>query len=215
MGDDGPQQAQSLIGAFLVYFCLNNIEDTFYSQAKAFPLVSVHHHFFPFGEYFPLSEVFPFLPKWFRFNRSYTPGNNYRVMNLGGMGLIPSLCYESVFSSHTRRFIRNEGNLIVNMTNDGWWGRSDLPMVHMAVSIFRTVEYRVQMVRVTNSGVGAFVEATGEIVAGSMTPMFEEAVTSFPLFIPEERSPYFYLGDWFLWSLLVLFTADLIRHRFK
>ena len=168
---------------------------------------------FPFGEYLPFSDSFPAIKDFFRFYRNYTPGSRTEPLHLNGIIFIPSICYEAIFSRHIRRLVREEGDILINQTNDGWWGESDGAMIHLALSVFRTVEYRVPMVRVTHSGVGAFVAATGEIVPGSMTPMFEEAVTSFPLFIPEQRSPYFYLGDVFLWGLLVLFASELFCLR--
>ena len=168
---------------------------------------------FPFGEYLPWTREYPFLLRIATdFGRNFTAGQKFTVFDLDeNKTAATPICYEAVFSNHIREFIHSGANIIINMTNDAWWGKSDLSIVHFALTSFRAVEYRVPMVRVTNSGVGAFVEATGEIVAGSMTPYFEEAITSFPLFIPEQRSPYFYPGDAFLWILLVLFAADLLR----
>lgn len=172
---------------------------------------------FPFGEYVPGSAKFPFLNQMVPdFGRSYSPGREFTVFDLGkNIKAAPSLCYETVFSNHIREFIQRGANMIINMTDDAWWGESDLPMVHFALASFRAVEYRVPMARVTNAGVGAFVEATGEIVPGSLTPLFEETLSSFPLFVPETRSPYFYLGDVFLWGLLAFFVVDILRNRFR
>jgi apolipoprotein N-acyltransferase len=170
---------------------------------------------FPFGEYLPFSETFPAIKNFFNYYRNYTPGSNTEPMYLNGMVAIPSICYEAIFSSHIRKFVQEEGDILINMTNDGWWGKSDGAMIHLALSVFRTVEYRVPLVRVTNSGVGAFVEATGEIAPGSMTPLFQEAVTSYLLFIPEKRSPYYQWGDWLLYGLLSLLAYDLFCWKWR
>ncbi len=163
---------------------------------------------FPFGETLPFSREIPFIKRLVNFYTDYLSGLYYRVFKLGDARLIPSICYEAVFSSHIREFVRRDGNLIVNSVNDAWWGDSDGPEIHLALSVFRSVEFRVPMVRVTNSGVGAFVQATGEIIESSRTSLFQKVETSFPLYLPKERSPYFNMGDWMLALLLVVFILD-------
>jgi apolipoprotein N-acyltransferase len=170
----------------------------------------------PFGEYIPLERQMPFLRRIFPGVMPYVPGEKIVTYDLGkGRRAIPSLCYEAIFTEHTRRFVHQGGNVLVNMVNDGWFGKSKASVVHLSLALYRTVEYRIPMVRVTNSGVGVFVQATGEIVPGSKTPLFEKAATTFPLYIPEARSPYFRWGDLFLYGLSLCFVAILARDLFR
>jgi len=157
----------------------------------------------PFGEYLPLEKRFPLMRKLFPGVLDFSAGTQDPVVyDLGeGRRLIPSLCYEAIFTGHTRRFVERGGNVLVNMVDDAWFGRSPASLVHLSMALFRTVEYRIPLVRVTNSGVGAFIQPTGEIVPGSQTPLFQKAATAHALFIPPERSFYSRFGDVFLHAL--------------
>lgn len=167
---------------------------------------------FPFGEYIPFEERLPFLRNMFQGARNYIAGKERTVFDLNqGKKIIPVICYESVFTDLIRGFVDRGGNAIVNMSDDAWFGKSGLSLIHFSLAVFRSVEYRTPMVRVTNSGVGAFVKATGEIIPTSLTPLFKKDITSFPLFIPKDRSIYFHSGNIFFWFLLILFSMDLFR----
>jgi len=166
---------------------------------------------FPFGEYIPFENNFPFLRSLFKKARYYIPGKEHIVFDLGeGKRILPVICYESVFTDLIRKFIDRGGNAIVNMSDDAWFGKSGLSLIHFSLAVFRSVEYRVPMVRVTNSGVGAFVQATGEIVPSSQTSLFKPVATSFSLFIPKDRSIYYNVGNVFFWLILILFSVDLL-----
>ena len=89
--------------------------------------------------------------------------------------MIPSLCYEVIFSDFIRGMVGAGGNIIVNMSDDAWFGQSSAANIHLSLALFRSAEYRVPLVRVTNSGFGAFVQA-------------------FSLHVPSQRSIYFYIG---------------------
>jgi len=158
---------------------------------------------FPFAEYLPYEKEFPWLRKLFPEVQNYIPGKEHVIYSLdGSKRVIPTLCYELAFSDHFRQFIKQGGNVVVNMVDDMWFGTTDASIGHCALGIFRAVEYRIPIVRVTNSGIGVFVQPTGEIVPGSRTPLFEKAATSYPLLIPkEQRTLFFYVGNLFLWVL--------------
>lgn len=166
----------------------------------------------PFGEYIPLEEQFPFLRRIFPGAMAFVKGDRGEVVyDLGqGRRLIPCLCYEAIFSGHIRRFVNRGGNVLINMVDDAWFGKSPASVIHMSLALFRTVEYRIPMVRVTNSGVGIFAQATGEIVPGSKTPLFQKAATSHTLYIPPRRSPYARWGNIFLYGLTVAAVIGLV-----
>jgi apolipoprotein N-acyltransferase len=165
----------------------------------------------PFGEYLPLERQLPFLRKIFPGVMPFVPGNRGVVVYDFGPArkLIPSLCYEAIFSQHTRRFVDAGGNVLVNMVDDAWFGKTPASVNHLSLALFRSVEFRIPAVRVANSGIGVFIEPTGEIVPGSPTPLFQKAATAHTLFIPGERSPYQRWGDAFLYGLTALFILAL------
>jgi len=173
----------------------------------------------PFGEYLPLERHFPFLRRIFPGVMTYAAGNGGEVLYDFGQGrrLIPSLCYEAIFTEHSRRFVERGGNVLINMVDDAWFGKSPASLIHMSLALFRSVEYRIPLIRVTNSGVGIFVQPTGEIVPNSQTPLFQKAATSHTLYIPPERSPYTRWGDAFLSVLTALCIMGLgcccLRHN--
>ncbi|MBN1662217.1 MAG: apolipoprotein N-acyltransferase [Deltaproteobacteria bacterium] len=166
----------------------------------------------PFGEYIPMERQFPFLRRMFPGVMPFVAGNRGEVSYDFGRGirLMPSLCYEAIFTEHCRRFVGRGGNVLINMVDDAWFGKSPASVIHMSLAMFRSVEYRIPMVRVTNTGVGIFVQPTGEIVPGSQTPLFQKAATAHTLYIPPARSPYERWGDAFLYGLTGLFIMGLI-----
>ncbi len=168
----------------------------------------------PFGEYLPGERQLPWMRKLFPRALHYIPGSDTAPLPLGDEVLvIPTLCYEVLFPGLVRDFVLEGGGVIVNLVDDVWFGESDASAIHMALAIYRAVEFRVPLVRVTNSGNGVFVKPTGEIVKGSRTPVFKAGMTSFPLFIPEKRSVYAVIGDMFLilltlaWGVVVVISS--------
>ena len=73
------------------------------------------------------------------------------------------ICYEGIFPDLFRAFVRRGARLMVNMTNDAWFGRTSGPFQHLAMYPFRAVEHRVAVVRSANTGVSAFIAPTGQI----------------------------------------------------
>jgi apolipoprotein N-acyltransferase len=165
---------------------------------------------FPFGEYLPFEKQLPFLRKWLPGILHYKPGNEDRLFHLSGKNIIPSLCYEVIFSDFIRGMVGAGGNIIVNMSDDAWFGQSTAANSHLALALFRSVEYRVPLVRVTNSGFGAFVRASGEIEPGSVTPLFRTTAQAYALHVPKKKTIYFYIGDSLLYLFAFLILIEII-----
>lgn len=165
----------------------------------------------PFGEYLPFEKRFPFLRKIFPGVLKYLQGADTVLFEPEeGKHIIPTLCYEVVFPGLIREFAQAGGNVLLNLSDDIWFGDSDASAIHLALGTYRSIEYRIPLVRVTNSGNGVFVQPTGEIVPGSRTPVSHQAVTSYPLFIPQKRSLYYRIGNLFLWLLTVIWLIDAV-----
>ncbi len=167
----------------------------------------------PLIETLPGEDYFPALRQLFPRSLGVIPGPKPVVFDVKpGVRVIPLICYEGTSSTFTRRFIELGGNSVVNLINDSWFLRTPGAKCHMALAPFRAVEFRVPFVRVSNSGVGGYVQPTGEIIPGSETALFEKVESAFRVFIPAERSFYAKHGDWFLVLLtFVLLGAFVVQ----
>jgi len=94
----------------------------------------------------------------------FVPGDSLKPMTIGGAKLGILICYESIFPHLARSEVRNGADLLVNMTNDSWYGRSSAPYQLLAMAATRAVENGVPMIRVANSGISAVIDPTGRIM---------------------------------------------------
>lgn len=123
----------------------------------------------PLGEYIPFRKSFP-LFTWIAggiIEADFTPGSNYEPLLLekGGheIDIIPLICFEDTFPRHTREFLRDAPQVLVNVTNDGWFYDSSQPTQHFYNAIFRCIEYRRPMIRAANTGVSGFIDPRGSV----------------------------------------------------
>jgi apolipoprotein N-acyltransferase len=174
------QILQSLSGRFRMGIIFNNVryvdsgeESRFYNTAyfmnRAGSLYGVYDkiHLVPFGEYIPLKKVLSFIEVISKDVGSFEFGSDYRVLKLDGYPVNAVICFEAVFPGMVRRFIRQGSELIVNLTNDGWYGNSAAPFQHLAIARFRAVENRRFFLRSTNSGISAVINPDGRIQAST------------------------------------------------
>lgn len=129
-------------------------------------------HLVPFGEYIPLKRLFFFVDTISKDVSDFAPGQGYLTVELRGHWANAIICFEAVFPDLVRRFVRLGSELIVNLTNDGWYGNSSAPYQHLAMSRWRAVENRRYLLRATNSGISAIVEPTGAIQTS--TPLLQQ-----------------------------------------
>ncbi|MGB2401903.1 MAG: apolipoprotein N-acyltransferase, partial [Akkermansiaceae bacterium] len=131
-------------------------------------------HLVIFGEYIPLIDKLPFLGELFKFSVGADFAGNFdagtstepMVAPVGDsqVQLIPSVCFEDTVGRLTRKFVRPEPQLIINVTNDGWFKHSEAAEQHIANAKFRAIELRRPMVRSANTGVSAIISITGSLV---------------------------------------------------
>lgn len=200
---DAPGESGEAAGRYNIAVLVDANRDVTgsYVKIKRLPLV----------EYLPLEERLPWLRRWFPASLRVVEGPGPELLPVNDdVRVIPLICYEGTMSAFTRAFVREGGNLIVNQTNDSWFLRTRASEIHLALALCRSVENRVPMVRVTNSGVGVHVQANGSIVPGSKTGLFVESVTAFPLYVPPERALYARIGDSWLIAPIVFLAAFMI-----
>ena len=131
-------------------------------------------HLVPFGEYVPLKRVLFFVKKLTHGIGDFSPGPGPYPIRFegGGMGML--ICYEAIFPEIARREVSNGASVLVNITNDAWFGRTSAPYQHFEMSRMRAVENRVFLLRAANTGISAVVDPAGRVRAKSR--LFEESV---------------------------------------
>lgn len=153
-----------------------------------------------FGEYVPLAKTFPFLYKFTPLTGGTEAGTEAKSLEFAGARLAPSICYETALARVIRRQVAElrdrgeEPDVLVNVTNDGWfWGSSELDL-HLACAVFRAVEMRKPLVVAANTGFSAHIDSDGRILAQGprQATGFINAATR----IDRRRSPYLAYGDW-------------------
>ena len=186
-------------------------------------------HLVIFGETIPFVDSIPFLKRIYeqqsgaQYGGSFTPGESLEplVIPVGetAVGAIPTVCFEDSVPRLTRKFVRPGPQVIINVTNDGWFKRSAAAAQHFEFARFRAIELRRPMLRCANSGVSAAIDSTGstahpdtgtpQILTNETGCHFTRGSLLTELKIPLNPtfSLYAHLGDWGVISLSGLALA--------
>lgn len=186
-------------------------------------------HLVPFGEYIPLRRAFPLFAaaagRWVP--GDFTAGSEFTVLPTtnGEIKIAPLICFEDTIGELTRHFVAKGANLLVNVTNDGWFLRSAGSQQHLANAVFRCVETRLPMVRAANTGVTCFVNEFGrvtQILRDENGSTFTEGVLTGDVDVPIERRLTFYVRHGELFAklcacitLIAIIVALISRRRTK
>ena len=158
----------------------------------------------PFGEYVPLQALLTLggrvSAKLVERVADFTPGHEAVVGDVDGHPVGGFICYESVFPHLVRRFTAQGAQLLVNMTNDAWYGRTSAPYQHLAMSAFRAVENRRTLVRAANTGITAIVDPWGRV--REQTALFDRTVLVGDVDLVATRTFYSLHGDVFAGAAL-------------
>jgi apolipoprotein N-acyltransferase len=152
-----------------------------------------------FGEYLPFGDSLPVLYKWSPNSGHFSPGKSLDPLPIEVHGVThPAtvlICYEDILPRFTNDAVRHaDPELLVNMTNDAWFGDTAEPWEHLALSEMRAIEHRRYLVRGTNSGVSAVVDPVGRIVAEGGT--FRQEGVLATIHWMRGRTVYELIGDW-------------------
>jgi apolipoprotein N-acyltransferase len=164
-----------------------------------------------FGEYIPFSGLLGLLPGM-PFVEGFTAGDGPQTFDLpGGVRIAPLICYEDLMPELSREFVREKkANLLVNLTNDAWYGKTVAPWQHARLAQWRAIETRRGLLRVTNTGVTSIINAKGEIV--ETLPIFAPAVLKTRVEILEGETFYVRFGDAFAWGITLIAVAIVLAH---
>jgi apolipoprotein N-acyltransferase len=154
-----------------------------------------------FGEYIPLAEYIPFLYKITPLTGGLTSGTKSVSQQFGDVRYAPNICYETVIPHLIRRQVvqlrkqNEEPDVLVNLTNDGWFrGSSELDM-HLACGVFRAIEMRKPLVIAANTGFSASIDGDGRIVKQGARRAADVLIAEVKL--DSRQSVYLRFGDWF------------------
>ncbi|QQR91102.1 MAG: apolipoprotein N-acyltransferase [Myxococcales bacterium] len=166
-----------------------------------------------FGEYLPFGDTFPILYKWSPNSGHFTKGSSLHSLPFGKWRIGTLICYEDILPSFVRKLVNADNpHLLVNISNDAWFGKTTEPWEHLALAKFRAIEHRRFLVRSTNSGISAFVDPVGRLI--KHTELFKEQAIQNQVAMLQGRSLYSYAGEWPGWLSLLL-AAFFLRPRSK
>ena len=166
-------------------------------------------HLVPFGEYVPLGRWLGFLEPLTAEVSDFVPGREPAVLPAGPARLGPLICYEAIFPGLARRFVVRGADVLVNVSNDGWYGESAALAQHLNLARVRAVENRRFLLRATNTGLTAVVDPYGRIVAQATA--HTRTVLGAGYAPRRELSSYARHGDWFAALCALVAVAALAR----
>ncbi len=160
-------------------------------------------HLVPFGEYVPLKKLLPFLAPIVEAAGDFSSGKIEKPLLWRDARIGILICFESVFPEISRKWVLSGANILVNLTNDAWYGRSSAPYHSLAMSVFRAVETRRSLARSANTGISAFIDPSGRVEFRS--ELFESYGFSTDVVLYEEIT--FWVRYGYLFGPLCLFLG--------
>lgn len=150
-----------------------------------------------FGEYIPGGDWFPQIYKWLPYSSHFGRGKSTAPLELNGWKLGTYICYEDIVPRFVRTMMVPSGgarpHVMVNITNDSWYGDTTEPPIHLSLAKYRAVEHRRALVRSTNTGISALVDPAGRVVKQTRTYREETLVGDVPKMTGDTL--YQHLGD--------------------
>jgi len=168
-------------------------------------------HLVPFGEYIPLSDILPLPGPVVESIGNFAAGRTAQPLAAGRASLGVLICFESIFPDLARRETANGANLLVNITNDAWFGRSSASIQHLAMAVLRAVENRRSLARAANTGISCFIDPAGRI--SQATPLFTACSIKGSLALSDRHTFFTSFGHYFPVLCLLLLIPLAVRIR--
>ena len=165
-------------------------------------------HLVPFGEYVPLKRFLPFVNRMVESIGDFSAGPQPYGLDhpQGKVGVL--ICFETIFPEISRALKRDGCRLLVNITNDAWFGPTSAPYQHLSMLTFRAVENRVWIARAANTGFSALIDSCGRIVRKSS--LFEKATIQAIIPLRSESTFYSRYGDWLVGFCFLVVMGGLL-----
>ncbi len=172
-------------------------------------------HLVPFGEYVPFANLFSFASKLTREVGDFVPGSERKVFQFDGYKGGVFICYESIFATEVRQFVLNGAQVLINISNDGWFGEQGAPQQHLNQARLRAIENHRWLLRSTNTGISVSVDPYGRVVARA--PRNVRTAIDVPFGVMSGTTFYTRHGDWLAWACAIIsagaFAAALLRRQ--
>lgn len=161
-----------------------------------------------FGEYLPFSQYIPSLKNFSPASGDFTPGSELELFEIKekNIKIAPIICYEDIIPSFSRQFVDKGANLIVNITNDAWFGQTTAPYQHLVVSVPRAVETRKFLLRSTNTGISAIIDPVGRVVSKTDTFVQTNLIGEVGI-MDGDKTLYTRIGDVFPIACLIFWVG--------
>lgn len=159
----------------------------------------------PFSEALPFGKIFPVINFVDFGEGDFSPGPGAQIFGSGSRLWSPNICYEIVYSDFVRSQVALGSRLMVELTNDGWFGRSTQPWQHFNLVRLRAVENGMPVVRATNTGITAALDQKGRILA--MIEPHQEGVLRVEVPLRQGYTWFALYGAWVEWAMLILGLA--------
>jgi len=171
-------------------------------------------HLVPFGEYVPFQKYLLFLGPVVRDLGNFEPGSVYCRFTAGKFSYTPLICYEAIFPQDVRLALQTGADVLVNISNDAWYGRTASAYQHAMMAVVRSAEERKPLFRAANTGISLITDPYGRLL--DQTPLYQEAVLTGNVLVSSESSWYYRFGNWIVWfGLFISLGSFLIAIRTK
>jgi apolipoprotein N-acyltransferase len=168
------------------------------------------HHLVPFGEYVPLKRFLPFVRQLVQTVGNFAPGEKIEPLGLSHLSSGILICFEVIFPELARTQTRKGAEILVNLTNDAWFGKTSAPYQHLSMAVFRAVENKRPLIRAANTGFSAFITSKGKII--EMSRLFEEQVLTQEVKLSHDSlTVYTQYGDLFPFALFAISLMNIFR----
>ena len=158
-------------------------------------------HLVPFGEYVPYKQLFFFAGSLLAEVGTFEPGVKRDVFASGGHTFGTFICYESIFGDEIREFSKMGAEVLVNISNDGWYGDTSAPWQHLNMVRMRAIESHRWVLRSTNTGITSVIDPEGRVVAAA--PRHSRTAIRVPFGYEHDVTFYARHGDWLPWGCAV------------
>lgn len=167
------------------------------------------HHLVPFGEYVP--SWIPFLHTLVPEIASFKPARDAGVVHVRGISYGSLICYESLFPEEARHRVLNGAQVLVNITNDAWYGTTPAAWQHFQAARMRAVETGRYVLRAANTGITAIIQPDGKVA--EKVPWWTQTTLLGHYQLSDKQTPYVRWGDWPLLSCFIMFMIPLFNMK--
>ncbi len=172
----------------------------------------------PFGEFLPLSDMFPSYQKFFAEVSNFNHGNKFSLFPAELGNIMPLICYEVIlpnFVLNFHKFTQEKAQIMINITNDTWFGDSIESSQHLELARLRSIELRIPLVRGVNAGISTHFDITGR--SFGETELLTSANPIYTVSVPPEgtKTLYTLFGSYLNRCFLLIFSILLAFYFYR